>query len=499
VSLMAYNDWPLILDNYRSFQDSPDLFSFWQEELRLRQLGRNLEKSPQKVLVKQAGELDFLLRSMYFSGQQPQFFNILLQNMHLTFVLQWLLDSPRYVLEAFLDYLPWYLSSNRIKKRNLLFLIQIYQESFKDKFRAIINTLDAEACGYIAARTASPDLRELIQLREEELEQSRKENYYAIKRELYKNNLYPSIFGDKIELFVQAIDSIEATSPEHFTEPYGAPRFSSLLETAELVFQCGWPEDSLAILLDVYEDYQQKNRLVKVLDDENIYRQFHKVLRRVIPVYSILFGLPDCLNRAKNIYQQAFPRILPDSASLQYLAVYESVLAGLNAVLQHPQWEIIIKASPIQKQRPSEPPLLLANEADSGISPQRWIELQGLIEQKMASLPHEAFITLEYLRFLQLHFALDMEQQLAQRLMAGYLALWKWLPSSLFMNPSLLEQLGPLLPASERAEAQKILTFLDDYDKQGLNNELCFRPELFRKKAKSTLREILIGQFSGVW
>ena len=176
-----------------------------------------------------------------------------------------------------------------------------------------------------------------------------------------------------------------------------------MLESAELVFQCGWPEDSLAILLDVYEDYQQKNRLVKILDDENIYRQFYKVLRRVIPVYSILFGLPDCLNRAKNIYQQAFPRILPDNASMQYLAVYESVLAGLNAVLQHPQWEIIIKASPIQKQRPSEPPLLLANEADSGISPQRWIELQGLIEQKMASLPHEAFITLEYLRFLQLH------------------------------------------------------------------------------------------------
>ncbi|MDD2511007.1 MAG: hypothetical protein PHP26_02815 [Syntrophomonas sp.] len=499
MSLMAYNDWPLILENYRSIQDSPDLFSFWQEELRLRQRGRNLEKNPQRVLIKQAEELDFLLRSMYFSGQQQQFFNILLQNMHLMFVLQWMLDSPRYVLEAFLDYLPWYLSSNRIKKRNLLFLIQIYQESFKDKFRAIINTLDAEACGYIAARTASPELRELIKLREEELEQSRKENYYAIKRELYKNNLYPSIFGDKIELFVQAIDSIEATSPEHFTEPYGAPRFLSLLETAELVFQCGWPEDSLAILLDVYEDYQQKNRLVKVLDDENIYRHFHKVLRRVIPIYSLLFGLPDCLVRAKNIYQHAFPRILPDTASLQYLAIYESVLAGLEGVLQYPQWDIIIKSSPVRKYRPAEPPLLLPNEADSGLSPERLMELQELIEQKMASLPHEAFITLEYLRFLQLHFALDMEQQLAQRLMAGYLALWKWLPSSLFMNPSLLEQLGPLLPASDRAEAQKILTFLDDYDKQGLNNELCFRPELFRKKAKSTLREILIGQFAGVW
>ena len=496
---MSYQDWPMIIENYRNSQDSPDLFSFWEEELNLRQVGRNLDKNPAGLPVKQTEELDFLWRSLYFSGQKQQFFYILLRNIHLTYVLQWLLDSPRYILESFLDYLPWQLESSQMNQRHLLFLAHIYQDSLKDKFKPIINALDTDTCAYIAARTASPELRKLIKLSEEKREKNRKEYYYSIRRELYKNKLYPTVFGDKIELIIQAIDSIESASPKHFAQPYGASRFQSLLASADLLFQCAWIEDSLAILLDIYEDYQQKNRLVKVLDDESVYRQFHKLLRRIIPLYSLLFGLPDCLHKAQNLYHCAFPRVLPDSASLQYLAVYESILAGFNGVLEHPQWEIIIQAAAIQKQRPGEAPLLLPDEVHSGLSSQRSKELLELIRQKMTSLPHEAFITLEYLRWLQFHFTLEGEQEIAAEILNGYLALWKWLPSSLFINHSLWGQLEPLLPNAKRVEAQKILTFLSEHDKEGLNNILVSRPEFFRTKAKSIAREILIAQFAGVW
>ncbi len=499
MSLILGNDngWSEIIDNYRNRQDFPDIFCFWREELRLRQLGRS-KAAPRELLCKDSAEIDFLWRSLYFSGQREQFFRILLQNIHLAFVLQWLWEAPRYVLENFLDQLTWILGYSRIDKKQLLFLAQIYQDSYKDRFRAIINSLDEESCRYIASRTGNSELRGLLKSRAQELEQSRPENHYAIKRDAYRNNLYPTIFGDKIELFMRAIDSIEAAAPEHFTETYGPRYFLARLENAEMLFRCAWLEDSLAILADIYEDYRQKDRLVKMFDDESIYRQFYRILRRLLPLYSLLYLSPACLDSAKRIYQDLFPRILPDSASLQYLAIYETVLAGFNRVLQHPQWEIIIKADPIIKERPSEAPLLLPVEAEIGLTPERWAELLLLVEQKMTSLPHEAFITMEYLRFQHLHSGGELRQELATKLMNGYLALWKWLPSPLFMNPPLLEQLGPSLPSGERAEAQRIITFLADYAQGNLNDELHLRPAYFRQKGNTTLRELLMGRFSGV-
>ena len=89
------------------------------------------------------------------------------------------------------------------------------------------------------------------------------------------------------------------------------------------------PEDCLAMLLDLYQDYQRKSRLVDLLEDEKIHRSFSRLLRQVIPWQSLLRQTLNPYDMADKLYL-GFSVNNPRSGSLKYLSLYESITAGLN-------------------------------------------------------------------------------------------------------------------------------------------------------------------------
>lgn len=485
-----------ILSTYHNISEHSGLFEFWEGELLLRRQARVIDINPEQS-VTDAPELDFLLRSLYFAGHPEDFFNILINNLHTHPVLHWLQNSPSSLREAFLKFLPWYISSHSSEARKLQFLVSIYQDSYKAAYQSIANVLNLELCRYLLSRTANPGLRTLLKNREELLLKEKSQTLYGIRPDLSKNPAYATLYGDKVKLLGDTFDLMQSADSRNFSDPYSAKRFELLLRVGEMLFECGLIEDCLLNLEDTYEDYQQNNRLVESLEDEKIYRQFFRILRRVVPCYALLFKPNSAWTEALDIYRQFFARLEADLPSLQYLNIYESIISGKQLDSQHIALEIFYKCKKIQDFRSSEPPLLTARDIDSGLAHEHLRQLQQLFQEKLATLPHEAFVIMELMRLLQLKGYLELDHKLAKALLSAYIDLWKWVSHPLFMNRSIVEHLAPRLDDASRLESERLLTALENYDNEKLSSDLSNRPELFRKRSENVRREIFLGKFLG--
>ncbi|MDD3268032.1 MAG: hypothetical protein PHX14_01805 [Syntrophomonadaceae bacterium] len=486
-----------ILSEYQDIYKNPDLFGFWECEFALRRLARETDLNA-ALLIKEVSELDFLMRSLYFAGRPHDFFIILINNLHIHPVLQWLQKAPGWLQKAFLSFLPWYISQQNDDAQKLQFLVSIYQDSYQDAYQAIANVLNLDLCSYLLSRTANPQLRTLLRNREEQLLKEKSEAVYGIRLEAVRNPIFATLYGDKFELLGDTFELMHLTDSRNFQDPYCAERFQLLLRAGEMLFDCGLLEDCLINLEDTYEAYQKNNRLVESLEDVKIYRQFFKILRRVIPCYALLYKPNSAWTRAIEIYNQFFSRLEADLPSLQYLNVYESIAAGQQLDAQHIGLEIIYKSIKIQDFRSGEPPLLCVEDIDSGFSQERLRQLQQLFREKLSILPHEAFTIMELLRLLQLRGYLELDNKLAKALLTAYMQLWKWVPSRLFINRSIIEQLSSKLDDSSRLDAERLLSSLDNYSDETMSNDLLTRPELFRKRSENIRREIFIGKFLGL-
>lgn len=485
-----------VLNGYQDINEHSGLFEFWEGELLLRRQGRaagiNLEQP-----VSDAGQLDFLLRSLYFGGRPQDFFNILINNLHTQPVLNWLQNAPSSLREAFLQFLPWYVSNHSGETRKLQFLVSIYQDSYYAAYQSITNVLNLELCSYLLSRTANPGLRTLLRRREELLLREKSQALYGIRPDPGRNPLYATLYGDKVKLLGDAFELIQSTDSRNFSDPYSATRFELLLRVGEMLFECGLIEDALLNLGDTYEDYQQNNRLVESLEDAKIYRQFFRILRRVVPCYALIFKPNSAWTKAIDIYRQFFARLEADLPSLQYLNIYESIAAGQQLDSQRIALEIFYKSEKIQDFRSGEPPLLTADDIDPGFKQDRLGQLGMLFQEKLANLPHEAFVIMELLRLLQLKGYLEIDHELAKTLLNGYMELWKWAPTRLFMNRSIVEQLASRLDNASRMEAERLLTSIENYSDEKLGSDLANRPELFKKRSENMRREIFLGKFLG--
>lgn len=472
-----------------------DLFSFWEKELPLRQELRQHQPTEALPRLKDAQDLDFLFRSLYYSGNKRQFFAILLENLDNAEVLNWLLSSPPTVITDFLSQLPWRLQALQSSPEKLNFLITIYQEPYRKHFQAIINLLGQSACDYLLPRTANSTLRGLFRSRQEQIRAQSLANRYQVEIPV-GDSASPTPFGDRVDLLTDCATWLEQCSPSAFPEPFGGERFLHLLQSCEKLFQAGLVADSLFLAIETYQDYQQRNRLTILLEDEAVHKTFSKTLRALIPLYSLLEDPLGASELCRRIYTSYFEQLSPDAASLEYLQLYAAIITASRQQDRAGLFTLYPYCERIKTYRPAEPPLLeKGTEAAFSFNP---ILLLDLCREKTGSLPHEVVVTLDLLRCLHSCEAMELSHQQADEMVAGYLGYWSWIPSPLFFNPSILQELGSLLNPGLRNEAEKTLRLVNIYKENGLENDLISRPDLFRKKDELNRRIIASGKFLGV-
>jgi hypothetical protein len=484
-----------ILEQYQHELEGDDLLVFWEQELSLRTILRNTALTT-PIMVDNEEQLNLLYRSLYFSGRKFDFFKILFSNLHYMSVLQWLVSAPAEIMQDFLHFLPWYILNIRVKPVELEFIPRIYRETYRADFIPVVNVLDEGSCVHLISRTANPDLRQLLKEQQIKLKQLHRESCYGLE-ENNRTSDYPTLYGDKVHLIRDTLKLLHDSSPDHFPEPYAASRFLLQLEAAELVFKCGLVEDSLAFLLDIYSDYQQKNRLVEIISDQKIYKGLYQLLRAVIPIYSLIYEPLQAYNCACQLYNKYFPLISPEAAPLQYLKLWEVILPGYKKESSRILSEVLYTAKKIGELRPAELPLLVDEELETGISPKRLGELFKSIEEKLLTLPHEAFITMELIRLLEFNGVLKLDGEMAAGLMGNYITMWKWLPCRIFMHSDLLNQIAPLVDDNSRYQAQRIIDLTHTMNNDLMKSEIASRPQLFRKKGENIRRNILAGKFMG--
>lgn len=484
-----------ILEQYQHIAEGDELFTFWEQELRLRTALRQRALTA-AVMVDSAAQVDFLYRSLYFAGRRYDFFTILFSNMRSMPVLQWLVNAPARVMDDFLSFLPWYILNTRVKPTDLEFIARIYREDYRPAFKTIINVLDGETCTHLVSRTANPDLRQLLKERQATLQQKRIDSCYGLGEQVRKSD-FPTLYGDKVQLIKETVGLLQDSSADHFRDPHAADRFLLQIQAAELVFKCGLVEDSLAFLLDIYSDYQQKNRLVEIISDQQIYKGLYQLLRAVIPVYSLVYQPLQAYSCARRLYAGYFPLISPEAAPLQYLKLWEVITAGFSGNTPDSLLELLYTAKKLEEFRPSELPLLLKEEIETGLGLKRLEELLESGEEKLGALPHEAFITMELIRLLEYRERVKLEGKMASRLLGTYLLLWQWLPCGIFMHNGLVNQIAPLVDDNSRYQAQRILDLMDSMNSDRLKTELASRSQLFRKKGEDIRRGILVGKLMG--
>lgn len=491
--LTPHHNMQDILEHYKDIAENEELFSFWEQELLLR---NDLRQTPLTVpvMVDSKEGVNLLYRSLYFAGRKFDFFKILFKNLRFLPVMQWLVSSSTELMDDFWQFLPWYILNHQIKPGELEFIARIYKDEYAPAVMTVINIIDEDSTLHLLSKTANPGLRQLLKDRQMKLRELRLDSYYGLE-EWGKKSDYPTLYGDKVELIREAIARLQDSSADHFRDPYAAERFLGQIDAAQLVFKCGLLEDSLAFLLEIYSDYQQKNRLVEIINDQKIYKELQQLLRTVIPVYSLIYEPLQAYDWAHNIYKRYFPLISPEAAPLEYLKLWETLTRGFE---KDSLLEVLFICKRIDQMRPAELPLLIDEEIETSVSQERLEKLFKVLEEKLAALPHESFITMELIRLLQLKGVLKLEGKMASRLLGNYVLLWKWLPSSIFMHDELLNQIAPLVDDNSRYLAQRIVELGHTMNKAQLKSELSSRPQLFRKKGANIRRDLLAGQFMGV-
>lgn len=484
------------MEQYLALEKQTDIFGFWQRELLLRQKAHSLPLDGQIPLYTE-DSCDFMYRCLYFSGRQHDFFSLLFANLHDLTVLKWLNNHPPHLMEEFLNFLAWKLSLQPVKPEQLLFLINIFRNELQEAFIPVFHVLDLEQCRYLMARTGNPLFRQLLKKREEQVTAFEGPFSFLIEEgQVSRSHL--TIHGDKGQLLLQAARSIVQATRGHYADPAGPERFNAMLEACDLVFQCGLVEDGLFMLGGLYRRYQEKNRLVDILEDRRIFKYFSRLARILVPVFSLLQSQREVFTHANVIWEKHFKLLARDAGSLYYLALYESIAQGLKGHGEQILWEVLYKSQLISQCRIHDRGPLQENDILKSPEPGRIQEWVDLARERMVSRPHESFTLLELLRLLHLRGIIASGQLPAQAMLEMYLDLWAWVPSSLFVNPVQIEQLSPLVDATLRRQTQRLIDTMELYQEGRLKLELQSRPDLFRQKDGTVQREILLGYVLGV-
>jgi hypothetical protein len=439
-------------DIIRQFNDNrqtKDLFQSWQNEVRLRNNLRTCASTITGVKNLDQALLDFFYRSLYWTNRE-QFFNILFANMQNIVVYKWLQSFPDLAREFLAD-LPYRIMTEQPDFRALQFLVNIYRQEFQDEFVRIVNVLSLPVCEELLKRTASPNLRNLLRQRLARLQKQPNVLAYGINA-VKRGDSYPALYGDKLQLLLKAAKSLNQSQPYNSLGACQSARLSGQLEAAAAVLEAGLVEDSLAILADAYLVYLDCNREVDMDKEAQLYNMLYRSLRRVIPVYALLEKPNAPFVKAVSCYRNYFGLVSPEPASLEYLKIYELVREGLAQPDPDIITEIYLKTAVIENYRPDDAFLQsLHNWAcEQPAVPGK--DVYHTAVQRMQALPHEGFIILEFLRLAEKCCPGTIK---GLNLLQDYMELWKWIPSPLFLNQALIQELS--FDNATRRQAEKMI------------------------------------------
>lgn len=470
-----------------------DLFNYWEHELHIRKEFRNNFNLNQSVKVDNHKQIDFLYRSLYLCNKKDEFFLLLALNLNQAPALNWLKQANFKLMASFLKWIPKYITFNKPTPEQLQFLVHIYNSELNNYFIPICELLTSGQCQFILNRTANKELRNLLKNRQAKIEAEEQQLLYGF--DLNKSLLpYPTLHGDKAKLILDTISLLHHNYTTSYSSLGEEAYFSNLLQIAQSLFEVGLVEDSLHILIALYEHYQHFNKLVDWLEDEKMVKALNKLVRRVLPIYALLYE-PQAFDFTLQVYNHYFTRLTPDIASLTYLRIYEK-LALISKDFTTTILELHQEILKIRSMRPEETPLLLDHELLDGLSSDRILEVLHLADSKLLSLPHEAFITLEFLRHLSHHGFINILEK--DTLALNYLNLFRWLPTSLFINKNIYEDLITNTSFNMREQWEKTYKLITHYDNSSIWIDIKEKPDLFKLKTEELRRIILTGKFMGV-
>lgn len=456
-----------------------DLFEAWQEELAQR---LKLRKTPEDLTRITAEEdIGILWRALAFSGRKKKFWSIMAQNMHLAPVLSWLAaDETR--LADYLSFLVFYLQSDQLEFNKLRSLINLYSAKFDEHFMAILAVLDTDTCSLLGSHSANPHWRRLIKKRIREQQNTPKPYFYGLDRQI-SNSKSSAAQEEKINLLIKGIELTRAIASGNITAD---SQPGMLLEAADVFFKAGMINDSLLLLMGLCQDFPSLLRT----DPNLASRQFIKLLRKTVSIYSLI-NKPEAPNFfAAGIYQKYFPGLLPDNVAQKYLYIYSLAAEASRELDKSGLLKIAYTAEQISAYRPDEDLLLGWSDIENGLNETRTGQLKALAEQKMISMPHEAFIILQLLQLL-----VNMRMVgsgAANFILTKTLELFQWLPSRLFISNSGFNSLIGLANDENRNAVNRIM----EQVKLSVNADP--KSQSFRGKDDAILRLVTAGKYLGV-
>jgi len=408
-----------------------NIFAYWEEERRLRQKIRNVHSS-QNVKLHSLEDYLFIKRAFYFTDRSL-FFSILFANLNNMFLLDLLLQSPATFLIDFFQFLPAYIQKSRPDNQQLKFLIPLYQDQWQEHFTEICNQLDARQCRFLLERTASPGLLRILQKRLDSIQALTGSS--SLKGSSSNDE---ALYGDKKALVKQALYILSQVRT--------APTEDKYIELGELLFKIGLIEDCLLWVKNKLSKYRQSEseprQPEKLKNFNGFIQQANRLLPKALPLYALLYHPEDSYNYARDMHQSLFPEFTPDGASLLYLDLYNNAAADPKSLSNYSFFELVTRIRKIKHLRPGDELVFLLEQFIKLKSTSTLMKMFTISRQRIFSRPHEGFIIMEIIRFMMLDMDLIIPDKLTNDLLSSYGQLFNWIPSPLFMNQAIADQLS---------------------------------------------------------
>jgi hypothetical protein len=374
-----------------------ELFAAWQEELDARARVRQLAAEPGALagLEPEEETADLLFRAL-FPSQRMALYRWLLQHSQSMPLLRWLGAAPESVLRDFLDTLPYLLRAGQ-ERANLDFLVRLYRPALQDPYRRIAAALDRVQLESLAGRSGNPELRRLLRQRRDSLASEQKESNRGVEVESVRVPGWGNLFGERTDLMREALAALREVAALDRHDPGGAARQLALVQAAEQVFMVGWPEDSLALLVQAYGDFLRRSRLGDGAEAAAVYRRLDQAVRTVLPLYCLVAFGTGARGAAEDIYRTHFPQLNLDRASLGFLGLYRAWVVGRETSFILPRAALVDFCAEAGRLRPGDPFVAVARAWSEGeVGP---AGLQVCLEagaERLARRPQESFVIAEF-------------------------------------------------------------------------------------------------------
>lgn len=482
-----------IMQSFRQAQTQSDLFQFWQQEVQLR-LQLRVHKDLAISTAQTEGELDFLLRALYFGGGAQDFFIQLQAALNNAAALQWWKFSPEWLKKEFFSYLTDQMTNYDGDISRLQFLIHLYEPGLNQYYSQLLSRLNLSQCRYLLSKTANGSLRSLLKAREAHILAEQEDRYYGLLNSPDFDNNDLTAKPEKSQLFKGAVLQLDKTKSQYFSDPYGDHRLRFLLDVVDKVYQCGLIEDAFLLIVQIYRTYENQQRWHEILLDQRLATRINRLVSKIVGTIVLLHSAPRIADQAAQFYQQYFPALEADQNLRAMLILYEAILSAPSQFTSIP-WEILSCYEVILQTFPDRS---LPELGSPTAVPDAGPKLLEVIHSLGTSSPHEAFIIMELTRIMVHYSLIPWNKGDGERLLNYYIKMWKWVPSQRFLNARILDDLSHGAEASSRQEAERILSWSGPGKSDSLLADLQKRPDLYRGGNEPIRSQALYGFLLGV-